>query len=62
MRVDEAAHIVGWVYMIVSIVVLNPLGFVAALDLVFAKEKEKPGLYLPFLMFHVSRLWWIGIV
>jgi hypothetical protein len=53
-RADEAAHIVGWVSLVLSVLSLNPISLVVSLCVVYAKERQKPGLYLPFLVVHVS--------
>lgn len=53
-RADDAAQIAGWICLVFSVVTLNPINFVAAVCVIYAKERQKPGLYLPLLVMHVS--------
>jgi len=52
---ERAARIVGIVYIALSVLSLNPITLILGVCVVQGTRKQKTGLYLPFLILHVSR-------
>jgi len=55
---EQAAYAIGMLMCVFSVCSLNPIGFVLGFCVVMAVKKERPGLYLPYLYFHVGDIWW----
>lgn len=51
---ERAAYAIGIFVCVLSVLSLNPIGFALGICVVMAVRKEKPGLYLPYLILHVS--------